>query len=148
MVSLETMLRSDFESCCASRTSNNDGIKETTDWALRLCEAASTADVDKLREYVVSGAPVNKGDYDNRTAMHLAASEGLVEVVKFLILEAEAYPNPVDRWGFSPMDDAMRHKHVEVVEFLKDNGGLLFTLDSSQPSPRESYINRAPLPTH
>ena len=65
--------------------------------------------------------------------MHLAASEGLVKVTKFLILEAKADPNPVDRWGFSPMDDAMRHKHVETIEFLKDNGGLWFTVDSSYP---------------
>ena len=32
--------------------------------------------------------PVNQGDYDQRTALHLAASEGLLETVKFLVLVA------------------------------------------------------------
>ena len=68
---------------------------------------------------MTSGLHPDKGDYDRRTALHLAASEGLLEVVKFLIDEAGADPSPQDRWGNSPLDDAKRHKHTAVESFLK-----------------------------
>ena len=42
------------------------------------------------------------------TALHLAASEGHVELVKFL-LERQADVNITDRMGFSPLVDALRH---------------------------------------
>ena len=63
------------------------------------------------------------GDYDKRTAMHLAASEGLLEMVKYLIDEAGADPSPVDRWGGTPLDDAVRHNHFRVQDYLMSNGG-------------------------
>lgn len=61
---------------------------------------------------------MNKGDYDKRTALHLAASEGLLPAVRFLIEDAKADTAPVDRWGFTPLDDAVRGKHRNVVDFL------------------------------
>ena len=53
-------------------------------------------------EHVANGVDVNEGDYDSRRALHLAASEGRIEVVKFLVGEAGADPSPVDRWGNTP----------------------------------------------
>ena len=49
-----------------------------------------------------------KGDYDGRTALHLAVCEGHVEVVSFL-LRSGCFPDieVLDRWGNSPMDDAI-----------------------------------------
>ena len=56
---------------------------------------------------------------DKRTAMHLAASEGLLDVVKYLVDEAGANPSPVDRWGGTPLDDAIRSEHLQTAEFLQ-----------------------------
>ena len=64
-----------------------------------LCDAASRSDLALLTTLVENGAPIDQGDYGKRTALHLAASEGLLEVVTFLIEECGADPNPVDRWN-------------------------------------------------
>lgn len=43
-------------------------------------------------------ADVNSHDYDGRSALHLAASEGKLGAVQ-LLLERGARVNPLDRWG-------------------------------------------------
>ena len=88
---------------------------KTAGWGLEksgsaeLCEAASKGDVQRLR-YLVNVLKVNvdEGDYDKRTAIHLASSEGLLDVAKCLVLDLSANHSPVDRWGNTPLDDAMR----------------------------------------
>lgn len=60
-------------------------------------------------------------DYDRRTALHLAASEGHMDTVT-LLLDAGADISPSDRWGGSPMDDALRHRHKHVAKLLRERG--------------------------
>ena len=61
---------------------------------------------------------LNEADYDGRTPIHLAASEGHLNVIKFFI--AGGYNlTPLDRWGGSPLDDAVNHGHTDVVSLLK-----------------------------
>ena len=40
--------------------------------------------------------------------VHLAAAGGQDEVCRYLLEEARVRPNPIDRWGYSPLDDAER----------------------------------------
>lgn len=84
-----------------------------------LCSAAHSGDVVALKKLVADGADVNAGDYDNRTALHLAASEGLMLVLKFLVDVLYADVNVVDRWGGTPLDDAIRSEHAEAADFLR-----------------------------
>lgn len=60
----------------------------------------------------------NTADYDNRTPLHLAATEGHNEVV-VLLLANKADPNIRDRWGQLPLQNARRHRHKDVIATLK-----------------------------
>ncbi len=86
--------------------------------ALRLCWDASVGDVEEIRTLVESGADPNLGDYDGRTPLHLAATEGHPDVVAYL-LDKGVDANPVDRWGGTPLGDAERAGHAAVVALLK-----------------------------
>ena len=58
---------------------------------------------------VVKDSPtlVNFWDYDRRTPLHVASSEGRADVVKYLLAH-DARPNRSDRWGGSPYDRGRR----------------------------------------
>lgn len=56
--------------------------------------------------------------------MHVAASEGKVEVLKLLVTKG-ADVNPEDRWQRTPLSDALEHRHEDVHLILLDETWLL-----------------------
>ena len=68
-----------------------------------------------------SGCSVNAADYDKRTCLHLASSEGNYAIAKHLI-ETGAVVNAKDRWGGTPLDDARLEGHDAVALFLEQSG--------------------------
>jgi serine/threonine protein kinase len=83
--------------------------------------AAAGGDVDEVRLLLDVIPNINEGDYDKRTALHLAAGEGHVGVVSLLCM-ANADTNAEDRWGGRPLDDAERNRNTDVVRILKNFG--------------------------
>ena len=57
-------------------------------------------------------------DYDGRTPMHLAASEGRSHVVKYLI-DQGVFIGPSDRWGNTPLTDARRIENASIIALLE-----------------------------
>jgi ankyrin repeat protein/tRNA A-37 threonylcarbamoyl transferase component Bud32 len=86
----------------------------------------------KAMEAILMKRPgyVNFRDYDRRTALHVAASEGHLEICEFLIMKG-AKINRSDRWGGSALDDAHRHRHQGVVQFLRDHGATTGSANQS-----------------
>jgi ankyrin repeat protein len=60
-------------------------------------------------------------DSDFRTPLHLAASEGHVDICRFLVSRG-ARINRMDRWGGTPLDDSHRGRHAEVSAYLREQG--------------------------
>ncbi|HET6988420.1 MAG TPA: glutaminase, partial [Kribbella sp.] len=83
-----------------------------------LTWAASQGDLHEVRALVAAGVDPAIADYDGRTALHLAAAEGQLEVVRYL-LTLDIPTDPVDRWGGTPLSDAERNAHRDVVDALQ-----------------------------
>ena len=69
--------------------------------------------------------------------MHLAAAEGHLDAVEFLVCHG-AEVNKNDRWGGTPIRDAEAGGHRSVVEYLERNGAIRRPSrveDESVPSP-------------
>jgi len=84
---------------------------------IELLFAAFENDVPGIRQLVARSIPVHAGDYDLRTALHLAAAEGSLQAVKYLVEHGHPL-NVRDRWGATPLDEAKREKRDSVVKYL------------------------------
>jgi len=88
--------------------------------------AISSNSMDKITRIVNSGFDLNTADYDGRTPLHLAASDGKLEIVKYFISQNAAV-DPKDRWGNTPLDDARRGHFTDVIETLVNAGATAKT---------------------
>ena len=89
-------------------------------------DAASRNAVGELEALVAHGFdPRGARDYDFRTAQHLAAAEGALEAAVFLVDELDLNPMPVDRFGGSPVNDAVRHDQPALAEFFLSRNAVL-----------------------
>uniref|UniRef100_A0A8C0JZZ1 glutaminase n=1 Tax=Canis lupus dingo TaxID=286419 RepID=A0A8C0JZZ1_CANLU len=70
--------------------------------------------------FALSAMDMEQRDYDSRTALHVAAAEGHVEVVKFLLEACKVNPFPKDRWNNTPMDEALHFGHHDVFKILQE----------------------------
>ena len=88
-----------------------------------LLRACGDGDLEKVQETLEqSPSLLNFADYDRRTALHVAASDGHLALVE-LLLKKGANPNRSDRWGGSPLDDSQRHRCPQVAAVLREHGG-------------------------
>jgi len=83
-----------------------------------LLSAAQRDSVDRVLNLLESGVNVNACDYDRRTALHVACSDGSANVVQVLIEEG-ADINAKDRFHHTPLDDAVSNGHGEIAERLR-----------------------------
>lgn len=65
-------------------------------------------------------------DYDGRTALHVACCEGHSHVVQYL-LDLGAPVHVRDRYGDSPLDDAIMFRRADIIRMLRDTGAHLVT---------------------
>ena len=70
----------------------------------------------------------NIHDYDYRTSLHLACSEGHLDIVKYLVNDKNVNIKVKDRWGNTPLSEARKSdgsNYDEIVIFLKTTAALI-----------------------
>uniref|UniRef100_A0A3Q3F2H6 glutaminase n=1 Tax=Labrus bergylta TaxID=56723 RepID=A0A3Q3F2H6_9LABR len=87
---------------------------------INLMFAAYRGDVGALRRFALSAVNMEQTDYDSRTALHIAAAEGHLEAIIFLTEICKVNPHMKDRWGNTPVDDAIQFGHGVVVTLLQE----------------------------
>uniref|UniRef100_A0A669CXD7 glutaminase n=1 Tax=Oreochromis niloticus TaxID=8128 RepID=A0A669CXD7_ORENI len=97
---------------------------------VNLMFAAYNGDVSALRRFALSAVNMEQRDYDSRTVLHIAAAEGQVEAVIFLTEICKVNPHMKDRWGNTPLDDAMQFGHEVVVSLLQEYQRVYDDIDS------------------
>jgi len=95
----------------------------------------------EIAKYLIEqGAELNYQDSDGFTALHYAAKEGLLEVVKLLVekgADLEVYPDETKFYkGETPLVSACSYsntddKNIEVVKYLVENGASMDKNDLS-----------------
>ncbi|KAL1540741.1 potassium channel SKOR-like isoform X2 [Salvia divinorum] len=84
-----------------------------------LCSVVARGDSDFLRRLLSNGIDPNSKDYDNRSPLHVAASQGLYLMGKLLV-EAGASVLAKDRWGNSPIDEARICGNKNMIRLLEE----------------------------
>ncbi|KAD4982483.1 hypothetical protein E3N88_19154 [Mikania micrantha] len=94
---------------------------EAIDPRVRLMFFASEGDLEGIRKLLNSGTDVNFKDIDDRTALHVAACQGFSDVAE-LLLQGGAEVDPHDKWGSTPLADAIHYKNYDMVKLLEKHG--------------------------
>jgi glutaminase len=121
-------------------------IEAAIDQATYFCAAAAKGDLTELRRLVARSVDVNLADYDGRTALHLAASDGHADVLRYL-LPLGAAADSTDRWGNTPLDDARRNGDGESVALLQPSTSEFGERQQAEVSVHGSIEALAFLPT-
>eukprot|EP00951_Prasinocladus_malaysianus_P017741 scaffold140286_cov50-Prasinocladus_malaysianus.AAC.2 len=83
-----------------------------------LCYAAASGDLDLVKRGVENGVDPNTSLYDGRRPIHLAARQGHLKVVEYL-LEQGALINQEDDRGRTPYQDAIAGGHQLMAQLLR-----------------------------
>ncbi|PSS04346.1 Serine/threonine-protein kinase [Actinidia chinensis var. chinensis] len=142
----------DMEVCNPSSPPSKQRIpsqKIDSEGPYRLLYCSSKGDKSGVIQELDKGVEPNLGDYDKRTALHLASCEGHTEVIS-LLLGKGADVNSTDRWGRTPLSDARSGKHEQICEILEAHGGIdpmgldsqtpFYEIDSSEVDMEESKL--------
>ena len=90
-----------------------NSVRKTLLPVLLTC-AAKAGDLNSIKDLVDQGANLNEpSDYDGKTSLHLAAAEGHVNVVQYLLLHGASY-FVRDRRGRTPLFDAIRYAFLDI----------------------------------
>ncbi|XP_037089093.1 L-asparaginase-like [Pollicipes pollicipes] len=98
-------------------------LRETL-YPAMLCSAAECGSIERIDALRNFGADVSSMDYDRRTPLHVAASEGNTAVLRHLLLHG-ASVHIRDRSGATPLHSAVQFQRLDCIRILVDCGAHL-----------------------
>ena len=99
-----------FHNIISNKIDFNDSI---TNNFIKMCSNGNLKDIQNI----IKKIDINFSDYDLRTPLHLAASEGHFEIVEYLIQNGALVKK--DRWNNTPLDD-IKDKNGKNFEKIKE----------------------------
>jgi len=112
--------------------------------------AAANGDVKEMERLQRQGVDLFVKDYDARSSLHLACSEGHHRVVEYLVemtehlskMEKVARLSSLDRWNRTPLDDAWSSDQPACIKILEKANARRGTPQSSKGSFRVLNLGR------
>ncbi|XVF04858.1 hypothetical protein REPUB_Repub05bG0121500 [Reevesia pubescens] len=105
-----------------------------------LLEAARYDDIDDLIRTASMGVSLDSKDSQGRTALHMAAANGHLDMVEYLI-GSGADVNASNVENNTPLHWACLNGHVEVVKKLVLSGANLSLLNSHERTPLDEAVS-------
>ncbi|XP_029127278.1 potassium channel SKOR isoform X2 [Cajanus cajan] len=102
----------------ASVLVNSGAILTIDDVGNFLCMTVVKKDLDLLKRVLACGINPNAKNYDHRTPLHVAASQGLITMAE-LLLEAGASVLSKDRWGNTPLLEAHTGGNRNMIKMFE-----------------------------
>jgi ankyrin repeat protein len=99
-------------------------IERNEERLAQMATAVLAGDLETIRSLCHTGFDINLGNYDQQSALHLAAAAGHSAVAELLI-ESSADVNARDRWNDEPINLAIDLRHGTVAQVLRRNGATL-----------------------
>lgn len=99
-------------------------MSATTILSMEMMQYVADGYFEMVREKLIAGADAKFADHDERTPLHIACAESHLDVAKLLLVNG-ADPMVRDRFGVSPMDEAVHNANTEMMQLLKQFGGCL-----------------------
>ncbi|XP_045483431.1 putative glutaminase 2 isoform X2 [Harmonia axyridis] len=106
-----------------------------------ILSAAAGGHLHTLKKFYLYGINLGLKDYDGRTALHLAAAEGHLNCVDFLLNYAQVKMDTADRWGQTPLMVAQTNNQTNIVSFLKSYKPTDKKIDNKKKTTKNVGVN-------
>ena len=90
-----------------------------------LCTHVYADDLKAIQILMKENINSNISDQNCRTPLHLSASEGNMKITKWLVEKLKIDPNLIDKFGGTPLFDALWHGHFHLLPYLFSHGARL-----------------------
>jgi ankyrin repeat protein len=122
---LDDAIRGHHAAAAAYLSSVSKELPSTGLYAEQLIQAAADNDVATVSMIIAAGVDCNAADYDLRSSLHLAASNGSHDVIAYLVARPGIRLSPRDRFGHTPLWDAVRSYDLVAAQALLLAGASL-----------------------